>query len=387
MKGNPYFIYENDQRDQETIQAQSKIINQICDKNKQIFEQYVHKQLIQIEKNLKNQEKQEVTQMNFDDGRYVFYRDNYKNHMHFELQKKCIILIQGIPGGLYYYSRLEKGIGDKLCRVVNFYAPGFDKKDERRGNFCGTLDELIQLINDFMENLKIEKAIFVMHSVGGLIGKSFAAQKPQKVEALVQIATVPITKWNGVRLCEQIDSKYYSINDSITKESFFSNQFREKYQLVYDQSKQKLDNLSNEEKQLLGPILQFNFIDTINFLKLRMSYPGKIYEILHKMRQVDKTIPRMLVYSSQDQLMQQNLQEQEIFLFVVAQNAVKRRNTQKILNQMALDEFNFSANYIFRYDDATHIVQHEKGIEIGILIKHFVSQLQFTEILIEKSKL
>ncbi|EAR87066.2 U1 zinc finger protein (macronuclear) [Tetrahymena thermophila SB210] len=387
MKGNKYFIYDKDQRNQEIIQTQSKIINQLCDKNKQTFDKYVSQQLFQIENNLKNQEKQEVVQMNFDDGRYVFYRDNYKNHKHFEFQNKCIILIQGIPGGVYYYSRLEKGIGNNFCRVINFYVPGLDKKDERRGNYRGTLDGLIQLINDFMENLKIEKAIFVMHSVGGLIGKSFAAQKPQRVEALVQIATVPITKWNGIRLCEQIEQKFYSLNDSITSEVFFSNQFREQFKVVHDQSKQVLDNLSKQEKELLGPILQFNFLDTLNFLKLRLSYPGRIFEVLHRMRQVDKKIPRMFVYSSQDQLMQQSLQEEEIFLFVVGQDAVKRRITKKIDNQMNLDEQNFSANYIFRYDDATHIVQHEKGTEIGILIKHFVSQLQLTEIIIEKSKL
>ncbi|KAL4453203.1 hypothetical protein ABPG74_015434 [Tetrahymena malaccensis] len=383
MKGNPYIIYEQDQRNQEIILAQSKIINQLCDRNKQTFEQYIQEHLIKVEKNIKNKEKQEVIQMNFNDGRYVFYRDNCKNHMHFELKQKCIILIQGIPGGVYYYSRLEKGIGDRFCRILNFYVPGFDKKDERRGNYRGALDDLIQLINDFMENLGVEKAIFVMHSVGGLIGKSFAAKNPQKVEALIQIATVPITKWNGVRLCEQIDSKFYSINETLTPQVCFSNQFRETFQLVYDQTKQKLDNLPNKEKELLGPILQFNFLDTLNFLKLRMSYPGKVYEILHRMRQVDKTIPRMFVYSSQDQLMQQYLQEEEIFMFVVGQNAIKRRITKQIHNQINLNESNFSANYLFRYDDATHIVQHEKGTEIGILIKHFVSQLQHTEIFIE----
>lgn len=48
------------------------------------------------------------------------------------------------------------------------------------------------MINDFLDEMKIDKVILIMHSGGGMYGKSFAFAYPHRIKALVQLASIGI---------------------------------------------------------------------------------------------------------------------------------------------------------------------------------------------------
>jgi U1 small nuclear ribonucleoprotein C len=58
-------------------------------------------------------------------------------------------------------------------RWINFVVPGFDGLDERRGNYSGSADDLSRLIMAVLNERKVQKIIYVGHSMGSLFGGYF----------------------------------------------------------------------------------------------------------------------------------------------------------------------------------------------------------------------
>lgn len=54
--------------------------------------------------------------MEFDDGRYVEYKDTNYDNTTYELTTKTIIYVTGVPGGVKYFSKIEESIGPNFCR-------------------------------------------------------------------------------------------------------------------------------------------------------------------------------------------------------------------------------------------------------------------------------
>ncbi|KAL4473156.1 hypothetical protein ABPG72_007386 [Tetrahymena utriculariae] len=326
--------------------------------------------------------------MDFDDGRFVNYRDNIDNRDQFELKNKTIILITGVPGGINYYKRIQSSIGQQFCRRIDFYIRGFDKKDERRGQYQGGIDQIAKLIDDFMIKIGIQSTIFLVHSYGGIVFKNFIYLKPHKVEGLIQICTIPMTIWEGQKKLEKLELQKYNLDlNKIQYETLSDENFRQQLKQKIQQTKESLQMLSEQEKFQLGPIVAFSFLDIIAMLKIRLSVPGKYHEIFHRFRQLNQNIPRMIAYSKNDVLILSNTLEEEIYQYVVGENAVQRRITKLQSPEPHLDVNNFSSNYIFRFDDTTHFLQNEKSNELGIFAKHFIRQIDSTQIVTNQPKI
>ncbi|KAL4456677.1 hypothetical protein ABPG73_009397 [Tetrahymena malaccensis] len=336
----------------------------------------------------KKKPKFDIKRVEFEDGRYIDYRENDNEGMVYELVNNTIIFIAGVPGGINYFNKIEKSLGNKFCRVINLYLPGFDRKDERRGTYQGSLDQLIQLIDDFMKKINLEKAIFAMHSFGGLTVKNFAYEKPHRVEALIQIASIPITKWNGYKLYEQIEKQVFQVDfEELKFETLSSQEYRNNLSEIVNTFQKQLQDLPKDQQKQFAVLMTLSLYDVISMLKIRISLPGKLNELLHRMRQINKNIPRMIAYSSKDDLISPQLIQEEIYEFILGENAIQHRIISQVNEKPELDMNNFCSNYIFRFDDASHMVQQEKGLELGILIKHFIQQLDKTQVINKQQKI
>ncbi|KAL4466706.1 hypothetical protein ABPG72_009512 [Tetrahymena utriculariae] len=272
------------------------------------------------------QNRSQIQRVQFEDGRFIDYRYNLDNNLCFGIKS------------------------NEFCRMTNLYIPGFDKKDERRGTYKGKFDQLVQLIDEFMTQLRIFQAIFVVHSYGGLIVKNFAYFKSQKVEGLVQLASVPLTLWQGIK-------------------------------------QSQLLSLPKDELDQIGPASLFSLFEIIQLLKIKISVPGKCSEIFSRFRKLNKKIPRLIAYSPNDNVILASTIEEEKDQFVLGENAIKRRIVNDISKHSQLDKQDVGSIYIFRFDDTSHSINHEKGNELGILIKHFIKQLDNTEISTKLPKL
>lgn len=60
---------------------------------------------------------------------------------------------------------------------------------ESGGKSCDSIDDYVKFLADFMDSLKIEKAIICGHSMGGAIAQKFALTYPERTKAIVLVAT------------------------------------------------------------------------------------------------------------------------------------------------------------------------------------------------------
>ncbi|EAS06516.1 alpha/beta hydrolase family protein (macronuclear) [Tetrahymena thermophila SB210] len=382
------YNYTNDPRSQDEQLNHSKIIEYYSKRNFKAFLPYVQQQLQNQCIDKSNNIKLNVNTMKFEDDRYVNYRDNIDYRDQFELKNKTIIFITGVPGGINYYKKIQNSIGQQFCRMIDIYIPGFDKKDERRGQYQGGIDQIAKLIDDFMIKIGIQSAVFLAHSYGGIVVKNFIYFKPHKVEGFIQICTVPMTLWEGQKKLEQLEHQKYNLDfNKISYETLSDENFRQQLKYKIIQTKESLQMLSEQEKFQLGPIVAFSFQDIITMLKIRLSVYGKYNEIFHRFRQLNQNIPRMIAYSKNDVLISANTIEEEIYQYILSENALKRRITKLESPEPHLDLNNFSSNYIFRFDDTTHFLQNEKSEEIGIIAKNFIKQIDSTQIINNKPNL
>lgn len=85
----------------------------------------------------------------------------------------------------------------------------------------------------------------------------------------------------------------------------------------------------------------------------------------------------MIAYAPADTLIDGPLVEEEIMHFVLGENAVKHKIPASFAPEIAnLDRNNFSSNFIFKYDDATHILHHEKAKELAELMVFFMKGIK-----------
>ena len=75
--------------------------------------------------------------------------------------------------------------------------------------------------------------------------------------------------------------------------------------------------------------------------------------------------PRFIAYSSIDKLVEGPLVEEEIMAFVLGPEATKLKVSVKFAPDEDLDRSNYSSNFIFKFDNASHMLHHEKGRELA----------------------
>lgn len=104
-------------------------------------------------------------------------------------QSTPIIFLHGGPG--YNSVAFEQTTADALAKN-GFFVISYDRRGEGRNvelqadyNFVQTLSDLTQIYQQF----KLDKAVLLGHSFGGIVATLYAEQFPNKVSALILVST------------------------------------------------------------------------------------------------------------------------------------------------------------------------------------------------------
>jgi pimeloyl-ACP methyl ester carboxylesterase len=112
-------------------------------------------------------------------GVNVFYRQagNRKN--------PTILLLDGFPSSSHMYRNLIKELADEYNTIAPDY-PGFGNSDQPPMNaFEYTFDNLSNVINDFVEEIKLDKYTIYVHDYGAPVGFRLAVKHPKRIQAII----------------------------------------------------------------------------------------------------------------------------------------------------------------------------------------------------------
>ena len=108
-------------------------------------------------------------------GLDIFYRQagNRKN--------PTILLLHGFPSSSHMYRNLIKELADEYHTVAPDY-PGFGNSDQLPVNeFEYTFDNLANVINNFVKEIKLEKYTIYVHDYGATLGSRLAVKHPERI--------------------------------------------------------------------------------------------------------------------------------------------------------------------------------------------------------------
>jgi len=97
-----------------------------------------------------------------------------------------VILLHGWLGSWGLWQETMTTLAQRYrTYALDFW--GFGESDNQRGSY--RVEDFISLVDQFMENLGIERAPLVGHSMGGTVSLSLAIHKPLRVEKVVVIGS------------------------------------------------------------------------------------------------------------------------------------------------------------------------------------------------------
>ena len=99
-----------------------------------------------------------------------------------------LILLHGFGGDINIWVFNQEALSEEGRTVYALDLPGHGQSSKDVGG--GTLDSFVEVVSEFMDEMGIEKAHLVGHSMGGAVAGSFALAHPDRVASLVLIASV-----------------------------------------------------------------------------------------------------------------------------------------------------------------------------------------------------
>jgi pimeloyl-ACP methyl ester carboxylesterase len=112
-------------------------------------------------------------------GLGIFYRQagNRKN--------PTILLLHGFPSSSHMYRNLINELADEYHIIAPDY-PGFGNTDQPPiDQFEYTFDNLTNVINNFVEGIKLEKYSIYVHDYGAPVGFRLAVKHPERIQAII----------------------------------------------------------------------------------------------------------------------------------------------------------------------------------------------------------
>ncbi|MEM1503715.1 alpha/beta hydrolase [Domibacillus sp. 8LH] len=109
----------------------------------------------------------------------IFYREagNTSN--------PTILLLHGFPSSSHMYRNLITKLMDEYHIIAPDY-PGFGNSDQpEMDEFEYTFDSLAQLLNDFIQKLKLDKFSIYVHDYGAPVGFRIATKHPERIQAII----------------------------------------------------------------------------------------------------------------------------------------------------------------------------------------------------------
>ena len=112
-------------------------------------------------------------------GLGIFYRQagNRKN--------PTILLLHGFPSSSHMYRNLINELADEYHIIAPDY-PGFGNTAQPPiDEFEYTFDNLANVINNFVEGIKLDKYSIYVHDYGAPVGFRLAVKHPERIQAII----------------------------------------------------------------------------------------------------------------------------------------------------------------------------------------------------------
>ncbi len=112
-------------------------------------------------------------------GVNIFYRQAEN------MKKPTILLLHGFPSSSHMFRNLIRELADEYNIIAPDY-PGFGNSDQLPMNeFEYTFDNLANVINNFVEEIKLDKYSIYVHDYGAPVGFRLAVQYPERIQAII----------------------------------------------------------------------------------------------------------------------------------------------------------------------------------------------------------
>ena len=112
-------------------------------------------------------------------GVNIFYREAEN------LKKPTILLLHGFPSSSHMFRNLIRELADEYNIIAPDY-PGFGNSDQPPINeFEYTFDNLANVINNFVEEIKLDKYSIYVHNYGAPVGFRLAINHPDRIQAII----------------------------------------------------------------------------------------------------------------------------------------------------------------------------------------------------------
>lgn len=110
---------------------------------------------------------------------HIFYREAG------DTNNPTILLLHGFPSSSHMFRNLLTKLMDEYHVIAPDY-PGFGNSDQPgMDEFEYTFDSLADIINNFVENLNMEKFSIYVHDYGAPVGFRIATKHPERIQAII----------------------------------------------------------------------------------------------------------------------------------------------------------------------------------------------------------
>ena len=100
-------------------------------------------------------------------------------------KKPTILLLHGFPSSSHMFRNLIKELVGEYNIIAPDY-PGFGKSDQPPiDEFEYTFDNLANVINNFVEEIKLDKYSIYVHNYGAPVGFRLAVKHPERIQAVI----------------------------------------------------------------------------------------------------------------------------------------------------------------------------------------------------------
>jgi len=113
-------------------------------------------------------------------GKHINFQDK---QIHYQVDGKGypVLLLHGFCEDSRMWEDFQADLLEENFKVVRMDLPGFGQSEVIPGI---SIDQMAQAVKAVLDHLKIEKLVFVGHSMGGYVGLSFARQFPGYLDGL-----------------------------------------------------------------------------------------------------------------------------------------------------------------------------------------------------------
>lgn len=113
-----------------------------------------------------------------------------------------VVLVHGFGGSTFTWAKTIDSLAD-THRVYAFDLKGFGLSEKPRDGLYN-MDVYTDHLLGFLDELKLEKAVLVGHSLGGAVVTRVALLHPERVVGLVLVAPMPVTPMRDPKALERV---------------------------------------------------------------------------------------------------------------------------------------------------------------------------------------